>query len=335
MSRSVRVIVENKLYEVVARAREGLPLPPTGTTNALLSGIMARTQRHDEVTLCNYVWMNNHSHKHVIPKNPEFLPRFYCEILKKTTDSLRTLLGKNSLRIWEDRASVVMLAELEDCIRRVIYIFCNPTKAGLVDTIEEYPGLTSWKAFVSCEPSVEAEVRTEAVWCPVSGLPTLPKSHSLTEKQDKHFLEQLGLASDLKTHTLIVKPFAWLSQFGITKPEEIEKIRQKIISGVRENEAIYRAQRLKDKKRVVGAKRLKELPYMSPHQPKLRARKIFLICTNKELRLKLLKFYQGVFDRCRECYERIKKGATAVWPPGTFIPWLPPNKCSSLDGVCV
>lgn len=170
MPRANRIICKDALYEIVPRAREGLPLPPTELTNQLLTGILARTQRDQKVTLCNFVEMNNHTHQHCIPDKPEQHTKFYMEYQKKVTDTVRRLTHRSRLRLWEQRPSVIRLAEIEDAIKRVVYIFLNPAKAGLVNSIDEYPGLTTWKAFTTCEASVEAEVRLKAYWTPVSRL---------------------------------------------------------------------------------------------------------------------------------------------------------------------
>jgi hypothetical protein len=53
MGRQIRVVRENTPYAIVPRVREGLPLPPTETTNQLLTGTLSRVQRDDKVTLCN------------------------------------------------------------------------------------------------------------------------------------------------------------------------------------------------------------------------------------------------------------------------------------------
>jgi len=71
MGRHIRVVRENTLYDVVPRSREGLPLPPTQTTNQLPTGILARTQRDEKVILCNFVDMNGHTHQHFIPTNSQ------------------------------------------------------------------------------------------------------------------------------------------------------------------------------------------------------------------------------------------------------------------------
>jgi hypothetical protein len=120
-----------------------LPLPPTEVTNQLLTGILARTQRDEKVTLCNFVEMNNHTHQHCIPDEPEQHAKFYMEYQKKVTDTVRRLTKRSRLQLWEKRPSVMKIAELEDAIQRLVYIFLNPAKAGLENSIDCYPGLTT------------------------------------------------------------------------------------------------------------------------------------------------------------------------------------------------
>jgi hypothetical protein len=73
------------------------------------------------------------------------------EYQKKVTDTVRKLVKRKQLSLWERRPSVILLAELEDAIKRLIYMFLNPVRAGLVVTIDHYPGLSTWNAFKTCE----------------------------------------------------------------------------------------------------------------------------------------------------------------------------------------
>jgi hypothetical protein len=327
MPRAPRVIHDQHLYEVVPRAREGLPLPPTETTNQLLSGILARTQRDQKVTLCNFVEMNNHAHQHVIPNNPEQHTRFYMEYQKKVTDTVRKLMKRKQLSLWERRPSVILLAELEDAIKRLIYMFLNPVRAGLVVTIDHYPGLTTWNAFKTCEASVSAQVVIKAKWTPVSALEPLPAANRLSAANDRAMAKRLGEAEETVEYDLVVEPLKWLQTYGITDPAEIEAIRQRIISAVYAEEAAIAKERREEGQGVIGAERLKHQEYMASHSPKAKERRIFVICGNDETRPRIISAFQEIFAKCRQCYEALKKGLPHQWPPGTFIPWLPPKEC--------
>jgi len=327
MSRSRRIVFKNTLYEIVPRAREGLPLPPNEVTNQLLTGILARTQRDEKVTLCNFVEMNNHVHQHCIPNEPQQHTKFYMEYQKKVTDTVRRLTKRSRLLLWEKRPSVMKLAELEDAIQRLVYIFLNPAKAGLETSIDVYPGLTTWKAFTTCEASVDAEVRLPAYWTPVSSLEALPPGNRLSPACERAMASRLRGAKKVERYELVIKPLAWLKLYGVTEPSRVEQIRQRIIREVYAGEAKLAKERLEQGRAVIGAQRLRHQEYLKPHTPKKKERNIYLICGNHSLRPTLIRMFQDIFSACRDCYLALKAGMPHEWPPGTFIPWVPPRAC--------
>jgi hypothetical protein len=326
MPRTRRVIQKSAVYEVVSRASHGLPLPPTETTNEFLNGIYGRALREGNVTLCNFVEMNNHSHQHSIPLQPGALPKVYGEMKKNITESVKALLGVDYLTLWEPRAMVAILPRLEDVVARVVYLFCNPSKAGLVDTIDDYPGLSSWHAFNSCPPSVDATVSIPVRYYHKAALPRLPEGNVLSADQDKSIVAELRRSEDVFKETLEIRPLAWLKTFGITKKEQIERIRKRIIKMVYEQEEKYRLARTRP---VIGPEALKRQEYFRPHTPRKRERNIFVICGDPELRVKIIQSFRWISAKCRECYEKAKRRVPAIWPDGVFLPWLPPrNFCS-------
>jgi hypothetical protein len=329
MSREIRVVRADTLYEICPRAREGLPLPPTSTTNQLLAGILARTQRDDKVTLCNFVEMNNHTHQHVIPDDPHKHVKFYMEYQKKVTDTVRKLTKLKCLQLWEERPSVFFLAELDDAIRRIVYLFLNPATAGLVATIDDYPGLSTWNAFKTCKPSVDAEVTLQAHWTPVSVLEALPKGNRLSPVNDREMARRLRETEGTLEYTLTLKPLAWLRVYGVTDPEQIEAIRQRIIKAVYAEEATLAKERIEQGKPILGPERLKQQQYLRSHIPKKKARRIFVICGDDVLRPQIIAAHKEISDRHSKCYQNLKDGRPHEWPPGTFIPWVPPKVCRS------
>jgi hypothetical protein len=256
-------------------------MPPTQTSNELKLGILGRTQRDCKVELCHFVDMNNHSHTVAVSNECKKISKFYMELQKKTTDTVKALLRLSSLSLWEDRPTVAKIATLDDTIARIAYIYCNPSNASLSDSIEEYPGINSWSAFLTCEPSIDAQVVIDARWYPVSEVPQLT-SRSLSPKQDDRLFQELVASEEALQHPIVIKPFKWLEVFGVSEPLEIEKIRQKIIAQVRETERANAEARQAAGKRCVPRAVLLREPYMKPHTPKKKERKIYLICGNRE-----------------------------------------------------
>jgi hypothetical protein len=219
------------------------------------------------------------------------------------------------------------LAELEDAIQRLVYIFLNPAKARLEKSIDDYPGLNTWKAFTTCEASVDAEVAIKAYWTPVSCLESLPSGNRLSPACDKAMASRLRESEDAVPYELIIKPLAWLQVYGVTDPFLIEKVRQRIIKEVYAGEAKLAKERLEQGHGVIGAQRLRHQEYLKAHTPKKKERNIFLICGNHSLRPTLIKVFHDIFAACRNCYLALRAGLPHEWPPGTFIPWVPPRVC--------
>jgi hypothetical protein len=221
----------------------------------------------------------------------------------------------------------MLLAELEDAIKRIVYLFMNPAKAGLVASIDEYPGLSTWQAFKTCEPSVDAEVHMQAHWTPVSVLEPLPEGNRLSPATDRQLAKIHRETKGTLEYQLVVKPLAWLQVYGVTDPVQIEAIRQRIIKEVYSQEAALAKERVKDCRPVIGAERLKQQPYLRPHTPKKKERKIFVVCGNHQLRPQIIASHKDISRRHSECYRLLKDGLPHEWPPGTFVPWVPPKVC--------
>jgi hypothetical protein len=299
-------------------------MPPTRVSNEIKLGILGRTQRDNKVDLCHFVDMNSHTHDLAVSHSGNQLAKFYMELQKKTTDAVKALLGIPCLSLWEDRSTAARVVDLADAISRIVYIYCNPSNAALCDSIDEYPGINSWSAFLSCEPFVDAEVTIDARWYPVSEIPRLP-ARSLSSFQDAALHETLLKSEKAQSHPIVLKPFKWLEQFGITEPLRIENIRKQIIARVREVESANAATRATANTRCIPRSVLLREEYMKPHNPKKKQRKIYLICGDKEQRVEILQEYKRILARCKECYQKAKEGLRVDWPPGTFMPWFPPG----------
>lgn len=327
MARTPQVLFSHSLYELVPRAEQGLPFPPTATSKVVIEGVLARTQRDFKVELHNYAWMN--SHGHILPssyEDPSTMAAFSCEFKTKCTQALKALTGKGRLRLWERHKPPILLCDKEAAITRVVYMFLNPVEAGLADSIDEYCGLSTWHEFISCPPDVSATVTKEVMWYPTEALPLLPKGRSLTPAQDQAMVRQMEASGLGEPHTLTITPLGWLKPFGITDPEEIEKIRHTVIRRVREREAELRHERQKNHQRVMPVSRLVRQPYLAPHTPCPRERNIFLICSDPLERVQRLRHYTAVGKESQDATRRAKKGEKNVsWPKGVFIPWLPPT----------
>jgi hypothetical protein len=279
--------------------------------------------------------MGNHLHAMLLPLTGQGLADFDKDVKKRATDALKVLLDFATLTLWEKRSNVAHIPELVDNIRKIIYIYANPAAAGLVDSIDDYPGFNTWKLFLECEPDVDACYEIRVRYYYKKGLTRLPRGNRLSPLEDIEFLAgmreqpvQTGRVNIVSEEILRVKPFAFLKAFGITDREEVQRYKDEIIEGVRKVEAELRAKRAAEGKQVVGSARLASAQFMRPHQPKEKKPRVSVICENKDVKSARLLLEREASEMCDELRIRAiaaKEGDVIVWPANMFIPWLPPR----------
>ena len=324
MPRTPRRFVSGNCYDICFRAQEGLPLVTRKVMALVIKSALARTQRDDKVVLCHDLWNGSHAHFVVVTKDAAQCRNFYCELQKKITDALKRLLGKNHMRIWEGRPMVARLGTLADAIEKIAYLYSNPGKDNLEECIEKYPGVSSWREFLEHMGDIDGQSREMVTWIRLPSIPPLssPAPDDAEETQVCRLLQMCNR----EQHVIARSPNEWLRYFGIEDPCEVRRVNDRIIERLREMEAEAAAKRKDTGKTVIGAGVLCRQPIMKPHTPKKRGRKVFIISSDEEIRLREIEVQEEFTAECRRCYSSWRQGDFAVeWPPGAFRPPLPPS----------
>jgi hypothetical protein len=324
--RTRRYFPSKQVYEIIFRARRGLPLPALEIIEVLILSALARTQRDNKITLCHHLWMGNHAHIICLGYDAECLVHFYQEVQKKITDALKQLLGLSHLNIWEGDALVAIIRDPDAVVNQIAYSYANPARANLVDTLEDYPGLSSWRDYLNASDSVDASIEHDVPWI---RLPSIEKlfSRKLTQCQDRFIAEQLRSYAQ-KKHRLVVKPNAWMAVFGIDEPEEVARWNEKVRFALNEKEIVARERRAKNSEKVIGSRRLRSQEILREFIPKREKgeKRVFVISTTPELRMDFIHTVQEISRRCSLLYQKWKRGDFSVkWPPGVFRPCAPPT----------
>ena len=328
MPRARRYIRSKGLYEISFRAVNTIPLVCTEYMRALLHSILARVQRDFKVVIHHYVFEGSHLHILCTALDADMCRRFYGELKKKITDAVKRLLGLERLSLWEDRPSVILIPTLEDAVDKIVYIYSNPSNDNLEESIDRYPGVTSWGCFRAAMEHQDLNFAHQkaAPWIRQRMIPKLPAQGAITERQDRFFTAAMLKSAKRVTHTLEVYPNAWIRAVlpeGVP-PQEVAEINQQILSKVRAKEQENRERRLQDGKKVLGAYRLRTQRILKPHTPKKRGSRIFVHTQHNDVRVEVIQEQREVEALCRSVYERWKRGDFSVpWPPGTFAPPLP------------
>ena len=312
-----------KMYDLCFRSLQGLPLPARALTTLLIESIMGRLLRSEDVIVCSYVWMSNHVHMQVFSLDCKALINFHGRLKKTLTDFLKRLLTISRLHLWDDDTTLGAVLDLEAAIERVVYTYLNPVRAGIVRSIDDYKGCNTWKEFLSVPPDVNAVVEKEVPWVLATDIEPLSHDNpSLSEERSLIDLIQERTSSRVR-QTVRIMPFKWLQVFNVIEPAQIEEIRKRIITRVREEEA-----RLSPKK--VPPRRIEGFIVTNVYIPRKKERKIFMYCSCKELRLAFLSEYRRFISKCIQCYQLMKRGATDIpWPPACCRPPTP-HLCNAI-----
>ncbi len=324
MPRTRRRIESKKPYEICFRARRGLPLVAYRVIKLIIQHAIARAQRDEKVILCHDIWNGSHAHIIIVTKDAYQCTKFYGEIQKKITDCLKRLLGRSHLNIWEGRAAVIRLGDLEHAKNRIAYLYANPAQDDLETSIRRFPGYSSFERFQLVKSRSVLEKTSELV--PKLSLPSIPtlQSPRLSLTQDKNVVKLLERRNpDLQL--LVRQPNYWMKCFGIEERDAGE-INKDIEEKLEKKEEAAERRREKSGKKVMGRVKLLSQAIMAEHTPKKRDRKIFYLGLCKENRIAYLREFKSFCDQCRACYREWLVGNFSVsWPPGAFKPPLPPN----------
>ena len=322
MPRSRRYIESRQVYEICFRVRSGLPFTALSVVDLLLKSAIARTQRDHKVDLCHFLWMANHPHLLIRALDAEQCKRFYGEIQKRVTDSFKRLMGRKRLLLWEKKPVVAKILDLDETIERIGYFYLNPARAHLVESIADYPGLSSWRAFRSAEPSVNVLNSEVVPWIRMPQIKRLP-ARSLSNWEDQRISKKLTMTASVH-HTLEIRPNAWMKAFKICAPEEIASINNRIIHNIASVEQALTAERARTGRTVLGSKRLRNQSIFQPHRPKKHGRRIFVLSSSPELRSRYIQSLRLLTQQCVTLFTLACKGVQVTWPPGISVPPIPP-----------
>jgi REP element-mobilizing transposase RayT len=313
MGQTNRYFESGKAYEICLRVEEGMPFVCLQFIKLLLRAAMARASRDRRVTICHYLWMSNHLHILIVLHDGYKATQFYGELQKRLTDFMKRVLGKEKMTLWEGRPMVARLLDPAAVIARLSYFYANPSKANLIDRIDDYPGLSSWTEFQKAD-RIDSTFTYEIPWIRVPAIPKVGAG-SITKREDRKLTAKL-LKSARKKSILCIEPNAWMGCFGL-KQEDVAVLNANCINQVRAAEKEARDLREVKGKKPKGAARLREEPIMRSHTPKKKERKIFVIGSDRKARIDYIEMVKGILGECRRLF---LENLMHLWPPGVFRP---------------
>ena len=308
MSHPRKCYPHNTILFITSSVEENLPFIPCLLINAILEGILARAQDmygQEIVALC---FMGNHLHLIIRVTDPDNVSSFMKYIKGESAWAINILLGRKQHTVWCKGFDSPIVLTAKDVMDRIAYVYLNPVKARLVNTIDEYPGISTWKAFTT------GHTVKNVTWIRRASLFKLPKLE-LSYSEQLEIVNRLKRANKIK-HKLVISPFAFAQVFKELKDTKHSVIKEHIISMVRAGEIEYK----KEDHQVLGARELSRQPINASYDSKRNGRRSFVISSDIDLRQRALAWYKTQIRLAKDAWRNGRYGGEMRLPPGFYGP---------------
>jgi REP element-mobilizing transposase RayT len=304
-----KLIQPATVLELCTRIHEGLPLTAHPSAIAIIKGILARAQEQYPVTISHFIFMSNHFHMIVVVDKPECIPSFMEYVKGQSSRYLGALFGLTG-QCWAERYDSPRILDAEKLVERLVYMYTNPQKANLVDTIDHYPHLSTWQLLNSGNYSYKAMV---------------PK-HSLKMMNDiviaaKRYLTKYPPLPDIKAKVeLKIDTAAAFRALGLESDEEINEALTRVMAAVRIKEKELINERKKVGIGVIGKASLINASPLKEHKPKKRQPRMLCLASCAKARATFIVWFKALDFACRDAYEQWREGNKVPFPSIGFPP---------------
>jgi hypothetical protein len=250
--------------------------------------------------------------------NPDDVPNFMCYLKGKSAAMINRALGRRQRTVWRQSYKSPVVLDLRSAICILGYLYCNPAKDGLVASIDDYPGESSWEMYRSgissfSVPAIE-----------VSMVKEVPEERQNREGFDEEarLLESKAFGTD----SFNLFPDEWMRRFNIDSAERRERVNLRVVSRVRYKERIAVATRKREGRvGVIGRERLEGQAFDTTTFPDLEAKRVPESYTfNKVERKRFRAEVLAARLLGREVLELWRSGDMSVrYPPGLYPPSAP------------
>jgi REP element-mobilizing transposase RayT len=289
--------------------------------NFLIWGILARAKQLYDVKVCHFLFMANHFHMMLVVSNPDDVPGFVGYVKAETAHAINQLIGRRTKRIWINGYDSPCILTVKDVIRYIRYIYLNPVVAGLVNSIDEYPGVSSWPMFKSGNHNK---------LCKHLKRPMVKRlSHpALTVNEQKAIVEHYQCIAKVQ-YEFILEPNAWMDCFPGLTAKEIKRLNALCLELIQTRERKLRKERFDNHSEVLGSTVLRRQSMLKEYSSKKFSPKMVCLSSDVELRIRFIHTYKALCDKAREVYQAWKHGNLSLRiPPGLFAPRLPTLVCA-------
>jgi hypothetical protein len=254
--------------------------------------------------------MSNHVHLILVVDTPENVPKFIEYLKRESSHAINRLLGRRKRTVWTEGYSSPVVLDANKAIDEIVYLYTNPQRANLVETIDQYPNLSSWKLFKAGGKNTSKHYRIKR-----SAISELPKRK--TSRGEQKAIKN-SIKYDTESNLLIIDPNAWLRCFPELSGVDPQQIRDLIEKRIRQVEITLARKRVAP---VLGAERLICQEINTTYYPKKFGKKMLCLSSVLEKRILYIGWFREMSKKASEAITAFSVGDfSAILPPGFFFP---------------
>jgi len=307
-----KALFHNHVYFITFSVQEGIMLPANDLVKFLIKSAILRAIGHHPITISHFIVNGTHIHIILRVYNPQDVSGFMERFKTESAHYLNNLIGRNQRTVWCKSYDSPALLEPQDVINKIAYLYTNPVKDGLIDSIEHYPGLSSWQNFKSRKSYIKAQLISRDDVYEVE-----------QDQGDEYFRRKRKLLSKSagKERVIKIEPDDWIKAFPELDKNEINK---EIFELIKEKEEEIRNNFRENKRSFMGLAKLVNQGINLDYIPNRSGRKMWCISSNRELRKSFIKEVKELAETAREVFFSWCEGDTTKrMPEGMFAPRMP------------
>lgn len=311
--RNPRFLVPGKIHFITFRTEEGLPFVPLEFMNILIRSALARAQKLYPVRIICFVVQANHVHLLLRVTNPEHVSSFVGYFKAESAHYLNRLLNRRQRTVWAERFDSPAVLDIDKALELFAYCSLNPVKDGLVSSMQEYPGVSSYLPLIRGENLIPAKsIPRDKVFPLADPANPQPENRSLSEYLSSDDFEDLSIT---------LAPEELRLAFPSTKDSTPEQFRDTLLQTLAEYEQIYLADQ--GGAPPLGVERLLSGSLLAPRDPPIRGKKMICLSCCKKLRQAFISSFKLIKALCRETFRKWRAGHMVPYPSGMFAPHFP------------
>lgn len=301
MARGPRFIPPGSLVEITTRTIQGrFLLRPGRDLNEIVYGILGRAARRYDVKVCAFVFLSNHAHLLLRPRDVDQLAGFMNYVngnLAKEAGRLHFWKEK----FWGRRYNPIPVSDEEEAqVHRLRYLLSQGCKERLVRSPKDWPGASSTEALLDGKP-------VRGIWF---------------DRTAEYGARRRG--ERFSKYTYATEEELALTPLPCWRDLPEQEIRERVAAMVREIEVETRKALRESGSTVLGKRRiLRQNPHDRPKRVSRSPAPRFHAATREARKALELAFYAFRMAYRQAVEDLISGRRRPRFPPGSFPPRLP------------